>query len=151
MSHRKSYDPSPLASAICAGHYRKTDTSATRRAHGIQDWVLTYTLAGSGRFTRPARPDSILLTQPGMLTLFPPGTPQTMDIPPGGKFDHLWLHVLMRSHWLDWPLHPVGARTLLVPAGPVRQAIVPLFRRIVRLTMSAEPDRELFALNSEYP
>jgi AraC family transcriptional regulator of arabinose operon len=81
----------------------------------------------------------------------PPGTAHVNDVETGAVWDHLWLHFLARPHWsewLEWPGHSIGVRTLVVAAGPVRRSVVRLFRRIVHLTLSPAPDRELFALNA---
>ena len=150
MPSRTQFDSSPLASQICAGHYRKADTRLVRRPHGLHDWGLVYTLAGSGRFGGTDKTVAPLLTRPGLLVLVPPGVGHDMSVQ-GGLCDHMWLHFLARPHWvewLDWPAHPGGLRTLFVPTGPVRRKVVATFHRIVRLTMSPEADREVFALNA---
>ena len=151
MATRRQFDVSPLASQICAGHYRQANKGVTRRPRGLPDWGLVYTLAGAGRFVVPDKTAVPLLTRPGLLLLAPPGTAHVIGAAPGRSWDHLWLHFLARprwTEWLDWPGHPTGARTLFLPTGPARVKVVSLFRRIIRFTMAPDADRELFALNA---
>ncbi len=141
---------SPLASQICAGHYRQTDSDRLLRPHGLPDWGLVYTLAGRARFAHPDGRSEPLVTRPGLIVLTPANQPSLLEVP-DGLFDHLWLHFLPRPHWqewLEWPEHPTGRRSLFLPVGPIRRAVVAEFHRIQRLTASAAPDRELFALNA---
>lgn len=86
------------------------------RPRGRPDWLLTYTLAGQGRFTHA---NGQTLLEPGDLLLVRPGNPQDYGTEPTLAFWHnIWAHFIPRGDmlaWLAWPAVCRGVMHLHLP------------------------------------
>lgn len=83
--------------AIPAGHQYMVE-----RLEGRKDWLLLFTLSGSGRV---ASDDVQVRLRPETLALVPPLCPQEYRAFPGDAWDFLWIHFFPREEWkplLDW-------------------------------------------------
>lgn len=83
--------------AIPAGHPYMVE-----RLGGRKDWLLLFTLSGSGRV---ASDDVQVRLRPDTLALIPPQCPQEYRAFSGDTWDFLWIHFFPREEWkplLDW-------------------------------------------------
>jgi AraC family transcriptional regulator of arabinose operon len=89
---------------LLTGHFRETSGYRAFRPDGVADWLLVYTLSGSGRFGHAG---GDLLTTPGDWVVLRPGTRHDYGVPaPAGSWELLWAHFQPRSDWMDlltWP------------------------------------------------
>ncbi len=93
---------------IFPGRFVETGSYATWRSKGTADWLLIYTLGGSGRF---GLRDGEFVTKPHDIVLIKPRTLHDYGTAIGSaEWDLLWAHFQPRAEWrdlLDWP--EVGA------------------------------------------
>ena len=131
------------------GHFHTRPGYATVRDHGAQDWLLFYTLAGSGRI---AHLDGPLLSRPGDCVILPPGLPHDYRIAPScEEWEFLWTHFIPWPHWmglLSWPQTYRGIKYLHVSDQSGHERIRAALERMHSLRNSALQQRELFAMNA---
>jgi AraC family transcriptional regulator of arabinose operon len=87
----------------------------TIRPHGSSDWLLIYTIGGSGVIRSPAG-EELLLT-PGMAVLYPATCPHDYATSDAREWHVVWAHFLPRDGWHDllkWPMVLGGPRVLTV-------------------------------------
>ncbi len=132
-----------------AGHFHTRPGYRTIRRRGTQDWLLFYTLAGSGRTVHRGGP---LLTQRGDCVILPPGLPHDYRIALGcSVWEFLWSHFLPWPHWLgllSWPAVYPGIKYLRVGDQDVHQRVVSALERMCDFRRGPFKQRELFAMNS---
>ncbi|MFC4808933.1 helix-turn-helix domain-containing protein [Paenibacillus sp. GCM10023250] len=79
--------------AVIAGHFNHPDSYVIRRPEGMGDWLMTYTLDGSGCFEI----DGIeRFCQAGDVTLMQPGVPHQYGTRKGGRWNFMWAHFTPR-------------------------------------------------------
>jgi AraC family transcriptional regulator of arabinose operon len=93
-------------SQILTGHFHEGPAYGAQRDHGTGDWLIIYTVAGSGRIAaQPGVP--VTDTKHGDIVVFRPCTfhdYRTAAQP--GHWELLWAHVHPRDSWHDllaWP------------------------------------------------
>jgi len=74
---------------IIAGHFNENDRYATSRPEGMSDWLITYTLEGSGYFRTPAGEKNCIT---GDVTLLRSGVPHHYGTVPKGSWNFIWAH-----------------------------------------------------------
>lgn len=112
---------------MLSGHFNRTDTYVVKRAQGMTDWLLTYTLDGEGYFLVAGRKR---YCHPGDVTLLRPHTPHQYGTVQGQHWHFVWAHFpsylvetqLLSKHQLS--IHPVGSETL-------RERIFQAFQRVL--------------------
>ena len=113
---------------------------ANYRPRGSGDWLLIYTLAGSGRLTTPA---GFLATRPGDATLYAPGEYQDYRTDPAaGRWKILWSHFNSRPDWLPWLRWPVGAegiRRVHLAGADLRSRFVAALSRALHFSRRGLP------------
>lgn len=98
MSHPET--PHTVVDSLNADHFRSDATYKNWRSRGTPDWLLIFTVRGSGR-VGTSQPH--FSTQPGDVILFEPRTPQSYDTDPGtGHWEILWSHFYPKPHWTPW-------------------------------------------------
>jgi len=96
---------------LVTGHYDEREGYAVFRRHGSGNWLITYTLAGQGRYCQPG------LTVPveaGDLVLLGPDALHDYAVPPGGRWEFLWAHFHPRPAWFAWWALPEVGRGLFL-------------------------------------
>ncbi|MBP1990345.1 helix-turn-helix domain-containing protein [Paenibacillus eucommiae] len=84
-----SMSESHSSGIVIAGHFNESETYVTKRPQGRQDWLITYTLEGSGYFitsgiTSTCRAGDVVLLKPGIAHEY--GTSK------GGNWHFVWAH-----------------------------------------------------------
>ncbi|WP_219838044.1 helix-turn-helix domain-containing protein [Paenibacillus sp. R14(2021)] len=112
--------------AVIAGHFYETDNYAAKRPSGMSDWLITYTLDGSGCFLvdgqeRFCRKGDVTLLQPGVAHQY--GTN-------GTHWQFMWVHFTSRV--TETSLLPVEKLLVhTIDNDSARKRIHRAFRRIV--------------------
>jgi AraC family transcriptional regulator of arabinose operon len=107
---------------LVTGHYDEREGYAVFRRHGSGNWLITYTLAGQGRYRQPGL---ALPANPGDLVLLGPDALHDYAVPPGGRWEFLWAHFHPRPAWFAWWVLPeVGRGLFLVRLRPAVHARV---------------------------
>ncbi|NBC67794.1 helix-turn-helix domain-containing protein [Paenibacillus sacheonensis] len=81
------------ANAVIAGHFNQSDTYFIKRPGGMSDWLITYTLDGSGYFLIDGEER---FCQAGEVTLMQPGVPHQYGTRKGGHWNFIWAHFTSR-------------------------------------------------------
>jgi len=140
----------PPIAPLTPGYYRSRSIRHTYRLHGMQDWLLIYTVAGSGlyRFADGGEYRS----RTGDVTLYRPGTFQDYQLCPGSsKWELLWAHFLPRTDWLpwlNWPEIAPGLMALNLHEPALCRRIVTRLKDMGRLNSSAQPRGQILGLNA---
>ncbi|HEX6972581.1 MAG TPA: helix-turn-helix domain-containing protein [Limnochordia bacterium] len=146
------YDPAaetaaPPPGVLVAGHFQERPGYHVHRSSGTKDWLITYTVGGTGVFRQSALR---LVVRPGDMTLLTPGAVHDYAAS-GGVWEFSWAHFLPRptwTAWLQWPAVGRGLHRLHIPAGPARERIARAFSRLVQDARATGPLREELALNA---
>jgi AraC family transcriptional regulator, arabinose operon regulatory protein len=97
--------PGKSLSPLMTGHFKTSKNYGTVREAGTNDWLLIYTVAGSGKLSTKTES---LQTKPGDVALWPPRTYHDYRIAPDCRqWEILWAHFLPLPHWhqiLAWPV-----------------------------------------------
>nr|WP_231686987.1 AraC family ligand binding domain-containing protein [Bacillus sp. JCM 19034] len=93
----------------------------------MNDWLITYTLAGEGFFEIEGQEHR---TRTGEITLLKPGTPHRYGTPKGERWNFVWAH--FKEGFMDTGLLPLDALTIQhIEQQAVRERIYYAFRRIL--------------------
>src|SRR5689334_18960358 len=90
----------PPINQLVTGYFRKSWRYSAWRPHGTNDWILTYTISGAGRYVYAggeliARPHDLVLIRPH--TLHDYGLEDSLR-----RWEFLWTHFHPRPHWIEW-------------------------------------------------
>lgn len=121
--------PSSPPGLLVTGHFKGLPGYRAVRRRGTQDWLLTYTIAGSGFYRQPGIE---IRTRPGDLVLLEPGAYHHYGTPAKGYWQFLWAHFIARPHWmpwLNWPAHGKGMRGLSISDPATRGRVKTAFQR----------------------
>jgi AraC family transcriptional regulator, arabinose operon regulatory protein len=125
--------PSPPPGLLLADHFGASFGYHVRRPHGTRDWLITYTLAGEGRYCIDGQ---IHLCQPGDLFILEPGCPHDYATAQSAAYwEFYWAHFTPRAHWIDWlqlPALAPGLLTQRISAPTLRQRIEQTFIRLLQ-------------------
>lgn len=98
------------ARPIRAGEFDQGPTYRTARPGGTEDWLLIYTIDGSGRIRHKA---GEFVCNPGSVLLFAPGIEQDYGSHPDkGRWQLCWAHFVPRPHWHPWLTWPHASAPL---------------------------------------
>lgn len=124
--------PAPPPGILLASHFRASFGYQVKRPAGTRDWLLTFTLAGVGRYRLA---DQIYLCQAGDLLLLEPGAMHDYaTLAQEQPWEFLWAHFLPRPHWVEWlqlPARAAGLRGLAITEITLRQRIEQSFARLL--------------------
>ena len=136
--------PRPLG----PGSFRQSNLRHTFRPQGTRDWLLIYTVAGSGLYRFPG---GEYQSCPHDLTLYRPGVFQDYQISPqAGKWDIYFVHFLPRPDWLpwlNWPEKSPGLMMLVLQEPALRRRVILRWREMIQLAGGAQTRRQIFGLN----
>jgi AraC family transcriptional regulator of arabinose operon len=91
---------------LVSGWTRRGPGFRIRRPHGTPDWLLIYTVHGSGRFVAAG---DVVECSPGDALLWPPGALQDYRTGTAGHWELLWAHFVPAEEWSGWlPRGPGG-------------------------------------------
>ncbi len=114
-------------SLIIAGHFQVDETYITNRPNGMEDWLITYTLSGSGYFNTPDGRTECAL---GEVVLLRPGTPHSYGTSEGDSWNFIWAHFSSRSIGDKLlPIEPLYLHTL--EPGSERTRVYDAFLRLL--------------------
>lgn len=112
---------------ILAGHFQVDDSYMTNRPGGMEDWLIAYTLDGSGYFTVPGEKKTCA---GGDIVLVRAGTPHAYGTTRGEAWNFVWAHFSPRSIGEKLlPDEPLSLQAL--EPGSVQTRIYEAFRRIL--------------------
>lgn len=123
--------PAPPAELLLVACYDESFGYSAHRAEGARNWLVTWTLAGAGRFTQG---DASTVARPGDLVVLGPDVPHAYGVAPGAdRWGFWWAHCPARPAWL--PLlapYEIGGRCYVVAGVPpaVHGRIEDAFRRL---------------------
>ncbi len=139
----------PEAAILAPGAFQRATLRHTVRPAGSKDWLLIYTLGGSGLYQFPG---GTFHSRPHHVTLYRPGFFQDYQIDPkAGKWDLLFAHFSPKPEWLSWlgwPELSPGLMSLSVKDAALRRRMAARLRDMVRLHASARARNEAFAQNA---
>lgn len=124
-------ETSPTSGVLMADHFRRSYGFYGHRPRGTVDWLLIYTVAGSGAFRVD---DAVLTAGPGDAVLLPPGVPHHYAAGEDGGWELLWTHFLPLPEWrpyLRLPRTEKGLHAVAVADGPGRPRLEDAFRRLI--------------------
>jgi len=137
--------PTPLG----PGSFRGSTLRHTFRPHGSKDWLLIYTLAGSGLYRFDG---GEYHTRPHNLTLYRPGVFQDYQISPDtGKWDIFFAHFLPKPEWLpwlNWPEKSLGLMMLNLPEPTLRRRVILRLGDMVRVAAGSQARSQALGLNA---
>jgi AraC family transcriptional regulator, arabinose operon regulatory protein len=92
--------PAPPPGLLMANHFGASYGYHVRRPHGTRDWLITFTVAGEGRYRLDGssyfcRADDLFLLAPGTRHDYATATP-------GERWEFYWAHFTPRAHWMQW-------------------------------------------------
>jgi AraC family transcriptional regulator of arabinose operon len=134
---------------ISPGHFTGRRIRHTIRPRGSGDWLLIYTLAGSGLYRFAG---GEYATRPHEVTLYRPDDAHDYQLAPGARrWDLLFAHFQVRAEWLAWLDWPAPARELMVlrledPA--LRRRVIGALHTMVRHFRSARLRRDAFSMHA---
>jgi AraC family transcriptional regulator of arabinose operon len=141
-----SFSPSPMP--LIPGSLLGSTLRHTFRPQGTKDWLLIYTLAGSGLYRFPG---GEYLTRSHEITLYRPGVFQDYRISPETKkWDVLFAHFLPKADWLlwlNWPEKSPGFMTLTLKEPALRRWVARRLRDMIRLHGGSLAHRQAFGQN----
>jgi AraC family transcriptional regulator of arabinose operon len=142
-----SFTPKPAP--LHSGEFRGSTIRHTFRPAGTPDWLLIYTLSGSGLYRLK---DGNWESHSHDITLYQPAAFQEYQIAPAArKWDLLYVHFLARPDWrpwLDWPAITPGLMTLHLVDRTLQRQVVHRWRDVIRLDASSHSRRQQLALNA---
>jgi len=89
----------PPPDLLVTGYYKEQYGYGTYRSRGSGNWLITYTVAGSGLYRQPGME---IRTKPGDIVLLGPSALHDYSVPPEGSWEFLWAHFHPRPSWLSW-------------------------------------------------
>jgi len=139
----------PPVVPLSVGSFQGQSIRHTVRLNGTKDWLLIYTLAGSGfyRFS-----EGEYRSRAGDITLYRPECFHDYQFSPRAqKWDLLYAHFLPRTEWkdwLDWPEIGPGLMRLRLDEADVRQRVVLRLKEMVRSQFLSQARKPIFGLNA---
>jgi AraC family transcriptional regulator of arabinose operon len=135
----RSITPTRSTTTIFADEFDQGRNYQNWRPHGSGDWLLIYTVAGSGAI---GLPEGTYCTKPGDLLLYEPGAMQDYrTAPEAGRWRLRWAHFRPRPTWHEWlTWHARGPHIRLVHlSGTWRKSCMDALGRMVRASRRPDP------------
>jgi AraC family transcriptional regulator of arabinose operon len=131
---------------ILPGYFGGRTIRHTIRRRGSGDWLLIYTLAGSGLYQFDG---GEIETRPHEITLYRPGDYQNYQwSPQGRRWDLLYAHFHPRAEWLswlEWPARAKGLMVLRLEERAIRRRVIACLRGMIRDFRGARLRRVAFS------
>jgi AraC family transcriptional regulator of arabinose operon len=144
---------------LVTGHFHEKAAYRVDRPAGCHDWLIIYTLAGSGRFTCPG---GTMLTRAHDVVLIEPQCAHGYGVNSDTKgWELLWAHFVPPPMWkpfMNWPMvgperggdqgSERGVMALSITGRDVRREILRSFGQAHELISGYRQHRESLALNA---
>jgi len=141
--------PHDVAVTLKAEEFRMGPRYDNWRPAGTRDWLLILTVGGAGRL---GGGQSDLLSGPGTVTLYQPGTAQRYFTDPQARhWNLLWSHFHPRPHWgnwLHWPEHSKGLRVIRLDDPAVFRHVRQAMGDVIRFSRQQLPGGMDMAVNA---
>lgn len=141
--------PPSVPRLLSCGHFDSKPGYCTVRDTPRQDWLLFYTVGGTGRIVHM---DGPLLTTAGQCVIYPPGVSQDYRVAPDvDNWEFQWAHFLPWTHWLgllSWPQVYPGVKFLQVDDPRVHVRVTAALEQMCTYAAGPMRQRELFAMNA---
>jgi AraC family transcriptional regulator of arabinose operon len=139
----------PQVLPLQAGTFRRNSIRHTFRPKGTGDWLLIYTLSGSGLYrfsggTFESRAHDVTLYRPGVFQDY-------QVLPSAKKWELHYAHFLPRPEWvpwLNWPEKSPGFLSISVRDPAIAHRMITRLQDMVRLSTASLPRRQIFGLNA---
>lgn len=146
--------PAPLPGVFVSDFFTQPLGYAVRRTRGTQDWLITFTTAGQGRYQMHGevvrcQAGDVVLLQPHTLHDYATAGTEAAGVPVPWEF--YWAHFIPRSSWLGWLALPVvqpGLHFYSVRDVATRQRIEAALCRMVKESAAKGPYQEELAQNA---
>jgi AraC family transcriptional regulator of arabinose operon len=141
--------PAPPPGILMANHFGASYGYHVRRPHGTRDWLITYTVAGEGRYRLDGasyycRANDVFLLAPGTRHDYATATPEA-------RWEFYWAHFTPRAHWMQWlelPALAPGLLGLSIHEETRSDRIVQAFARLVRDSWGGGTCQEALSANA---
>lgn len=141
--------PSPPPGILVSDRFTEAFGYHVRRSAGTRDWLITYTVAGEGRFRLGSLVQTCLA---GDIVALAPGSPHDYaTATPERGWDFYWAHFIPRPHWAYWlqlPESGPGLYALSISDMIIRYRIAQAFERLLQDNRGVGAFREELALNA---
>lgn len=84
-------DQRKTSGVLLTGHFNEDETYLTKRAEGMKDWLLTFTLSGEGYFQFQ---NERFICRSGDIAILKTGVPHKYGTNPGHRWNFLWAHFI---------------------------------------------------------
>lgn len=140
----------PPPGILVAGHFTQAYGYQARRSNGTKDWLITFTLSGSGFYRIN---DAQLRCNPGDIVLLPPGTPHHYGTPEGSVWEFVWAHFLPLPSWSEWLAIPQGKggfpfSAIHIHSDALRERMKAAFERMILDSLESDFYRTRLSLNA---
>jgi len=141
--------PAPPPGILVADRFVQSAEYSVTRPQGTHDWLITYTVAGSGRYrlagqTFVCKAGDLLLLEPGTMHHY--ATEQT-----GEAWTFYWSHFWPREEWATWlQLQELtrGLRMISLKDEPVQRRLVACWERLITDSHGVTMWQRALALNA---
>jgi AraC family transcriptional regulator of arabinose operon len=134
----------PQPGVLLADHYLMPTGFSGHRSSGSKDWLLIYTLSGSGDFRVHKK---VQRCEAGDVAILPPGVPHHYATPKDCIWELMWVHFLPLPEWHVWLQLPRTEENLIyfpVEEYNTRIRIKNAFERLIHDTgLSTKSDQQL--------
>jgi AraC family transcriptional regulator of arabinose operon len=140
--------PAPSPSILIADHFIEGYGYRVHRSKGTKDWLITFTLSGTGKFTIGS--ESILV-KGGALMLLAPGTPHHYETIEHCTWNFMWTHFNPLSHWtgmMDWLTSKPGYVYYSMTQRLLHNRIETAFGRVLQDSLRAQDINKKLAMNA---
>jgi AraC family transcriptional regulator, arabinose operon regulatory protein len=149
FANRPAETPPPPTGVLLASYFEEDAAYAVRRAAGTSDWLISYTVAGVGRYRLG---DVSVTARTGDVVLLAPGTPHDYATDPTEtSWCFFWAHFIPRDSWYDLlnlPAHAEGLTGLSINDEEANACIQTAFKRLVQDSAERRAFQEALAQNA---
>ncbi|MDF2964265.1 MAG: helix-turn-helix protein [Paenibacillus sp.] len=149
LFHFDSETESPALGILLADHFHKSYGFQGHRSKGTKDWLMIYTVSGSGSFRVDRK---VQVCGQGDVAILPPGIPHHYAANEEGGWELLWSHFIPLpewNHWLQLPRTEEQLYYLHIHDKSVQLRIEQAFNRLIhdsRKTGKSNQDLAMLAL-----
>lgn len=139
---------SPAPGILVADHYSEPDGYRVYRSRGTRDWLITYTLSGSGSYWIGERNWTC---HRGDIVVLKPGTVHHYAAGEGTMWEFYWAHFIPQPSWLEWLAWPEPHPGLLIVRlndASAEARLQAVFERMIGDCRLEQPYSGLLALNA---
>ncbi|GIP31517.1 DNA-binding transcriptional regulator AraC [Paenibacillus sp. J2TS4] len=139
---------SPLPGILVSDHYSEADDYRVHRPRGTKDWLITYTLSGTGTYWIG---EQQWRCHSGDIVVLKPGTIHHYATDKGSVWNFYWAHFVPQPswiNWLTWPEPHPGLLAVRMDDSAILERLQTAFRRLMRDSLDNRPYSRQLALNA---